>query len=46
MEIPYPSDERLKYDRHLLAPCTYDDYKSAMENELPDRWIHMYKKLI
>jgi hypothetical protein len=46
MEIPYPTDERLKYDRHLLAPCTYEDYKLAMQNELPDRWIHMYKKLI
>jgi len=46
MEIPYPSDERLKYDRHLLAPCTYDDYKLAMQNELPNRWIHMYKKLL
>lgn len=46
MEIPYPSDEKLKYNRHLLAPCTYEDYKMAMKNELPGRWIHMYKKLI
>jgi formiminoglutamase len=46
MEIPYPSDERLKYDRHLLAPCTYEDYEFAMQNEVPDRWIHMYKKLL
>lgn len=46
MEIPYPIDERMKYDRHLLAPCTYEDYQMAMQNELPDRWIHMYKKLI
>jgi len=46
MEIPYPSDERIKYDRHLLAPCTYEDYEKAMENEIPDRWLHMYKKLL
>ena len=46
MEIPYPADDRLAYDRHLLAPCTYEDYQMAMQNELPDRWIHMYKKLI
>ena len=46
MEIPYPLDENLKFERHLLAPCTYEDYQNALENELPDRWIHMYKKLI
>ena len=46
MEIPYPSDDRMKYDRHLLAPCTYDDYKMAMRNEIPDRWLHMYRKLL
>jgi arginase family enzyme len=46
MEIPYPSDVQLKYERHLLAPCNYDDYLKAMENEIPDRWIHMYKKLL
>lgn len=46
MEIPYPEDERIKYDRHLLAPCTYDDYEMAMQNEIPERWIHMYKKLL
>ncbi|MEQ9063877.1 MAG: formimidoylglutamase [Vicingaceae bacterium] len=46
MEIPYPSDIQLKYERHLLAPCNYEDYEKAMENEIPDRWIHMYKKLL
>lgn len=46
MEIPYPTSDQFKYERHLLAPCTYEDYEMAMQNELPDRWIHMYKKLI
>jgi hypothetical protein len=46
MEIPYPLDEKLKYERHLLTPCTYEDYESALEKEIPDRWIHTYKKLL
>lgn len=45
MEIPYSSNLRKRYQRHLLLPCDYDDYQVAMENEIPERWIQTHKKL-
>lgn len=35
-----------KFKRHALIPCTYDDYLSASNQEIPDRWIKTLKKLI
>lgn len=38
MEIPCPDDRRGKYARHLLLPCSYNDYQKALNNEIPERW--------
>jgi formiminoglutamase len=35
-----------KYKRHALIPCTYQDYLSATNQEIPDRWLRTLKKLI
>jgi arginase family enzyme len=35
-----------KYSRHTLIPCTYQDYLSATNQEIPDRWIRTLKKII
>jgi len=35
-----------KFKRHALIPCTYQDYISATNQEIPDRWIKTLKKLI
>ncbi len=35
-----------KYKRHALIPCTYQDYLSASNQEIPDRWIRTLKKLV
>ncbi len=45
MEVPYSSSFRRRYERHLLLPCDYEDYKIAMENEIPERWFQTHKKL-
>ena len=45
MAVPYPPDKRLKFERHHLVPCAYSDYKTAMLNEMPDRWWQTYQKL-
>ena len=45
MEIPYPPNNSLKYERHTLIPCSFKDYTSATNNEIPDRWWQTYQKL-
>lgn len=45
MDIPYPQDKRLKYERHHLVPCTYSDYLTACNEEMPDRWWQTFQKL-
>ncbi len=39
-------NENNKFKRHALIPCTYQDYISATNQEIPDRWIKTLKKLI
>ncbi|MEO5946447.1 MAG: formimidoylglutamase, partial [Chitinophagaceae bacterium] len=36
MEGPYPSHEKLKFERHTLVPCSYKDYETACKDEIPD----------
>jgi formiminoglutamase len=45
MEIPYPPHKNLKFERHTLIPCNYEDYEMATKNEIPDRWWQTYQKL-
>ncbi len=46
MEIPLPAEQRIKYERHYLVPCSYKDYQAASNNEIPDRWWMVYQKLM
>lgn len=46
MEIPLPAEQRIKYERHYLVPCSYKDYQTACENDIPDRWWMVYQKLM
>ncbi|MEQ8909103.1 MAG: formimidoylglutamase [Vicingaceae bacterium] len=45
VEVPYHSNFRKKYERHLMLPCNYEDYQTAMENEIPERWFKTFQKL-
>ncbi|MFN0032856.1 MAG: formimidoylglutamase [Flavobacteriales bacterium] len=46
MDVPYPSGQELKYERHHLVPCTYEEYQLATNDEMPDRWWKTYQKLV
>jgi formiminoglutamase len=46
MEVPIRSRSKFKYQRHHLVPCSYNDYQTALENYIPDRWWQTYKKLM
>ncbi len=46
MEVPLRSSQKVKFKRHHLVPCSYLDYQTALNNELPDRWWRAYQKLM
>ncbi|MFC2175366.1 formimidoylglutamase [Bacteroidota bacterium] len=45
MEVPYPSKKGVKYERHFMVPCSYEDYQNACNEEIPDRWWQTFQKL-
>ncbi|MFT7612707.1 MAG: formiminoglutamase [Parvicellaceae bacterium] len=45
MEVPYPPDQRIKFERHHMIPCTYEDYEQASKGVVPDLWYRTYQKL-
>jgi formiminoglutamase len=45
MEVPYPPDKNIKFERHTLIPCSYKDYETACKDDIPDRWWQTYQKL-
>lgn len=46
MDVPYNNNGMFnKYTRHLMVPCSYKDYETALNNEIPERWFQTFKKL-
>lgn len=45
MEVPYPK-ERSQYKGMFMVPCSYSDYQAALTDEIPDRWLKAYHKLV
>ena len=46
MEVPCDDVERReRYASHTLIPCSYADYRHAMDNEIPPLWWHYYNRL-
>jgi formiminoglutamase len=45
MEVPYPK-ERSQHKGLFMVPCNYSDYQSAQQDEIPDRWMKAYQKLL
>ncbi len=46
IEIPNSSNKDNKIKEQSLLPCTLEDYKSANEGIMPERWYKAYKKNI
>lgn len=45
MDVPYPVNHQIKFERHHMVPCSYSDYETACTDELPDSWWQTYQKL-
>lgn len=43
MQVDVPT--KSKYNRHVLVPCSYDDYVKTIEQKVPERWFNVHKKL-
>jgi arginase family enzyme len=46
IEIPYLLGENNKLKKNTLLPCSYDEYLSACNQELPERWWKAQRKNI
>lgn len=44
MQVPYPNTKSVN-ERYHLVPCSYDDYQTAIDGEMPDLWWRTYQKL-
>jgi formiminoglutamase len=44
MEVPYLNNKS-KYERHHLLPCSYSDYQIACNEVTPERWWQTFQKL-
>ena len=45
LEVPYPTSEKRRFERHHMVPCSYEDYEEAMRDEMPEKWLHTFNKL-
>ncbi len=46
MKVPCRSENPSHYERHYFVPCSFNDYQTALKNEVPDRWWQVYQKLM
>lgn len=46
MEVPIRTKNKSKYERQHIVPCSYKDYQTALDNNIPDRWWQTYQKLM
>ena len=44
IELPFISNVNNKLKRQTLLPCTYGDYLSACDQEIPERWMKARRK--
>jgi formiminoglutamase len=45
MDIPYKAEQEARFERHHLVPCSYEDYRMACREEVPDLWWRTFQKL-
>jgi len=46
MEIPCTTGQFAKFERQLIVPCSYADYQAACQDEVPDKWLQVYRRFI
>lgn len=45
MEIPLLEDQMEQFKDHFFIPCSYKDFQSASQGDLPDRWWKAFQKM-
>lgn len=45
MDVPYPVNHQIRFERHHMVPCSYSDYETACSDEMPDKWLQTFQKL-
>ncbi len=46
MVLEAGNKENTKYRPHQFVPCSYADYQTALNNDIPDRWLKVQQKLM
>ncbi len=46
MQVPLNDSMQGKYERHFMVPCSIQDYETANNKDIPDRWWQVYQKLM
>lgn len=46
MQLPVSREKEKHLSRHIMVPCSYNDYLQTCNNEIPDRWWKAYQKLM
>lgn len=46
MNVPFPANSGNRFKRHEMVPCSYQQYQSACNNEMPDLWLKTYQKML
>lgn len=46
MQLPVSESKATQLRRHIMVPCSHNDYLVAAKNEIPDRWWQAYQKLM
>lgn len=46
MMVPYPDAKSNRYKRMHMVPCSYQEYITAGQDELPDLWLKTYRKFL
>jgi hypothetical protein len=46
MVLKSKNKENTKYRPHQFVPCSYADYQTALNNDIPDRWWKVQQKLM
>ena len=44
MQVPHPKTKENTIP--IMVPCSYNDYQTALNDEMPDRWWRAHQKLI
>ena len=44
--LQVPAKTKRKHNRHRLIPCSYNDYLSACQEDIPDRLVNAIKRFV